>query len=70
VLVAKVGRCPREALDAAGIEAVDAHAHELIEPAALAWLEAYAERVERGERARAVRREPQPIGGDGERAVA
>ena len=37
VLVAKVGRCPRERLASAGIEPVVEHAFEPIEPAVLAW---------------------------------
>ena len=37
VLVAKIGACPRDELKAAGIEPVDAYAHEFIESAALAW---------------------------------
>jgi nitrogen fixation protein NifB len=45
VLVARIGRCPRERLAAAGIEAVDAHAFEPIEVAALGWLRARAERT-------------------------
>ncbi len=45
VLVAKIGRCPREQLAAAGLEAVDGHAFEPIELAALAWLRAHAERT-------------------------
>jgi nitrogen fixation protein NifB len=49
VLVAKVGRCPRERLTEAGIEAVDRHAFEPIEAAALAWFAEYAPRVARGE---------------------
>jgi nitrogen fixation protein NifB len=49
VLVAKIGRCPSDQLAAAGIEAVSAHAHQPIEAAALAWFEAFAGRVARGE---------------------
>jgi nitrogen fixation protein NifB len=49
VLVAKVGACPREELRAAGIEAVEAYAHEFIEKAALAWFADYRGRVARGE---------------------
>jgi nitrogen fixation protein NifB len=37
VLVAKIGRCPREELEHAGIEAVQEYAHEYIEASALAW---------------------------------
>ncbi|MCB6178312.1 nitrogenase cofactor biosynthesis protein NifB [Rhodobacter sp. Har01] len=36
VLCARIGDCPREALAAAGIEAIDAHAHDYIEPAVAA----------------------------------
>ncbi|BDG05809.1 nitrogenase cofactor biosynthesis protein NifB [Anaeromyxobacter oryzae] len=50
VLVAKVGRCPREKLAAAGIEAVSEHAHAFIEEAALAWFARFAAEVARGER--------------------
>ena len=48
VLVAKIGRCPREELDASGIEPVDAHAFEFIEQAALAWFSDYRRRVAQG----------------------
>jgi nitrogen fixation protein NifB len=54
VLVAKVGRCPRERLAEAGIEPVDRHAFQPIEAAALAWL------AERAERDREAAREPGP----------
>jgi len=40
VFVAKIGRCPRQDLAKAGIEAVDSHAFEYIESAVAAW---YAE---------------------------
>ncbi len=49
VLVAKIGACPRDELKAAGIEPVDAYAHEFIESAALAWFADYSARVARGE---------------------
>jgi len=49
VLVAKIGACPRDELKAAGIEPVDAHAHEFIEKAALTWFADYADRLARGE---------------------
>jgi nitrogen fixation protein NifB len=49
VLVAKVGRCPRGQLAAAGVEPVTEHAFEPIEPAVLGWFERFAERVARGE---------------------
>ncbi len=63
VLVAKIGRCPRESLAEAGIEAVDRHAFQPIEAAALAWLAEHAARVARGE----ARRETRP-GADSEPA--
>jgi nitrogen fixation protein NifB len=49
VLVAKVGRCPKGRLAAAGIEPVTEQAFQPIEAAALAWLEGFAARVARGE---------------------
>jgi hypothetical protein len=45
VLVAKVGRCPKERLAAEGIEPVEQYAFEPIEAAALAWLVRYAARL-------------------------
>ena len=48
VLVAKIGRCPLEELTAAGIEAVDAYAHEFIEKALLTWFADYRKRVKDG----------------------
>jgi nitrogen fixation protein NifB len=58
VLVAKIGRCPREKLAAAGVEAVDGHAHAFVEAAALAWFAGFAAAVSRGERSAAPRPEP------------
>jgi nitrogen fixation protein NifB len=49
VLVAKIGACPRDELSAAGIEPVDAYAHEFIEKSVLAWFADYRARVARGE---------------------
>jgi len=49
VLVARIGHCPRGQLAAAGIEPDTAHAFRPIEAAALAWFEAFAARVGRGE---------------------
>ncbi|MDD3764701.1 MAG: nitrogenase cofactor biosynthesis protein NifB [Nevskiales bacterium] len=49
VLVAKIGACPREELERAGIEPVDAYAHDFIEHAALSWFADYRARVARGE---------------------
>ena len=43
VLVAKIGRCPKESLAAAGVEPVDAYAHQPIEASVLAWFGKYAE---------------------------
>jgi nitrogen fixation protein NifB len=48
VLVAKIGACPRDELKAAGIEPVDAYAHEFIEKAALSWFADYCQRVADG----------------------
>ena len=48
VLVAKIGACPRDELQAAGIEPVDAYAHEFIESAALSWFADYCARVASG----------------------
>jgi nitrogen fixation protein NifB len=48
VLVSKIGACPRDELAAAGIEPVDAYAHEFIEHAALAWFADYRARVASG----------------------
>ncbi len=45
VLVAKVGRCPRERLASAGIQPVVEHAFLPIEPALLAWFASSAERA-------------------------
>ncbi|WP_374317078.1 nitrogenase cofactor biosynthesis protein NifB [Aquabacterium sp.] len=49
VLVSKIGACPRDELKAAGIEPVDAYAHEFIEKAALSWFADYCSRVASGE---------------------
>ncbi|KGM41417.1 nitrogen fixation protein NifB [Aquabacterium sp. NJ1] len=49
VLVAKIGACPRDELQAAGIEPVDQYAHEFIEKAALSWFADYTGRIARGE---------------------
>ena len=49
VLVAKIGACPRDELTAAGIEPVDAYAHEFIEKAALSWFSGYRQRIASGE---------------------
>jgi nitrogen fixation protein NifB len=49
VLVSKIGACPRDELQAAGIEPVDRYAHEFIEKAALQWFADYRQRVARGE---------------------
>ncbi|HET9552811.1 MAG TPA: NifB/NifX family molybdenum-iron cluster-binding protein, partial [Anaeromyxobacteraceae bacterium] len=78
VLVARVGRCPKEQLAAAGVEPVDAYAHQFIEPAALAWFQGFAARVAAGEVTPERRAEPVPVAapagpaatGDGAAAVA
>jgi len=49
VLVSKIGACPRDELMAAGIEPVDAYAHEFIESAALSWFADYRQRVASGQ---------------------
>ena len=59
VLVAKIGRCPRSQLAAAGIEAVTEQAFVPIEAAALAWFEGFAVRVARGEVVAAPPRAPE-----------
>jgi nitrogen fixation protein NifB len=48
VLVAKIGRCPREDLERVGIEAVQDYAHEYIEASALAWYQRRLERLSGG----------------------
>jgi nitrogen fixation protein NifB len=55
VFVAKIGRCPKEELAAAGIEPVDAYAHAFIEASVLAWFDGYLRRVEAGEITHATR---------------
>ena len=59
VLVAKIGRCPRSQLAAAGIEAVTEQAFAPVEAAALAWFEGFAGRVARGEVIAAPTRAPE-----------
>ncbi len=49
VLVAKIGRCPRARLSAAGIEPATEQAFQPIEAAALAWFAAFARRHVHGE---------------------
>jgi nitrogen fixation protein NifB len=49
VLVAKIGACPKSELRAAGIEPVEQYAHEFIEPSAIAYFQAYLNRVRNGE---------------------
>jgi nitrogen fixation protein NifB len=49
VFVAKIGRCPKDELAAAGIAPVDEYAHEYIEASVLRWFAAYAGRVAAGE---------------------
>ncbi len=49
VFTSKIGRCPREMLQAAGIEPVDRYAYEFIEQSLLAYFKDYVERVESGQ---------------------
>lgn len=52
VFVAKIGRCPKGDLEKAGIEPVDAYAHEYIEQSLIAWFKGYLARgtyAKRGE---------------------
>ncbi|WP_084579058.1 nitrogenase cofactor biosynthesis protein NifB [Sphingomonas azotifigens] len=49
VFVAKIGGCPKADLTAAGIEPVDAYAHEFIEKSAIAWFRDYVAKVEAGD---------------------
>jgi iron-sulfur cluster assembly accessory protein len=63
VLVSKIGACPRDELQAAGIEPVDAYAHEFIEKAALAWFADYRRAWRAASwSAPAARRRPHPPG--------
>ena len=48
VFVAKIGGCPRDTLQEAGIEPVDGYAHEFIERSVIAYFKDYLEQVERG----------------------
>jgi nitrogen fixation protein NifB len=48
VLVAKIGMCPKDSLEGAGIEAVEAYAFEPIEQSVIAYFKDYLERVESG----------------------
>ncbi|PEQ11731.1 nitrogenase cofactor biosynthesis protein NifB [Novosphingobium sp. PC22D] len=49
VFVAKIGGCPKADLTKAGIEPVDAYAHEYIEQSALVWFKDYLAKVASGE---------------------
>jgi nitrogen fixation protein NifB len=49
VFVARIGGCPRKGLEDAGIEAIDAYAHEFIEASALAYYKQYLGRVHAGD---------------------
>jgi nitrogen fixation protein NifB len=55
VFVAKIGGCPKNDLLKAGIEPVDAYAHEFIEKSAIAYFKDYLAKVRRGEVAHTVR---------------
>ncbi|MDP3617785.1 MAG: NifB/NifX family molybdenum-iron cluster-binding protein, partial [Rhodoferax sp.] len=48
VLVAKIGACPKDELEQAGVEAVDQYVGEFIEKAALAWFNDYRGRIASG----------------------
>ncbi|MBI3180948.1 MAG: nitrogenase cofactor biosynthesis protein NifB [Myxococcales bacterium] len=45
ILVSRIGRCPQEQLAAAGVEAVEAFAHQPIEAGALAWFRTFVARA-------------------------
>jgi len=49
VFVAKIGHCPKDTLQAAGIEPVDEFAMEYTEKSAIAWFSRYLEKVRSGE---------------------
>ena len=49
VFVAKIGGCPKDTLEQAGIEPVDKYALEFIEQSAIAWFKDYLDKVGRGE---------------------
>ncbi len=49
VFASKIGGCPKDMLREAGIEPVDAYAHEYIERSVLAYFKDYLGRIERGE---------------------
>jgi nitrogen fixation protein NifB len=59
VFVAKIGRCPKAELVAAGIEPVDRFAHAFIEASLLDWFKAYARMVATGEVRHATRGDAQ-----------
>ena len=59
VFVAKIGGCPKNDLQAAGIDPVDAYAFEYIEQSALAYFKDYIARVESGELVHSVRGDAQ-----------
>jgi len=48
VFVAKIGSCPKEALEKAGIETVDRFAYEYIEKAAVSYFKEYLRKVNAG----------------------
>ncbi|MBS1186886.1 MAG: nifB [Burkholderiaceae bacterium] len=49
VLVAKIGACPKSELAKAGIDPVEGHAFEFIEPAVIAYFSAYLQKIAAGE---------------------
>ena len=48
VFIAKIGSCPKETLEKAGIETVDTYAFEYIDKALLAYFKDYAEKLQSG----------------------
>jgi nitrogen fixation protein NifB len=49
VFVAKIGGCPKDTLQAAGIDPVDEYALEFIEQSAISWFRQYLDKVNSGE---------------------
>jgi nitrogen fixation protein NifB len=49
VLVARIGTCPKETLEKAGIDAIEKYAHEFIEQSAVAYFKEYLDKIRNGE---------------------
>ena len=49
VLIARIGTCPKETLEKAGIDPVEKYAHEFIEQSAVAYFKEYLDKIRRGE---------------------